>query len=157
MSDRELLNARGAAVVIHDARVLVIRRQRSGCVYAVVPGGHVEPGESPAEAAVRELAEETTLRAEIDEWLWTRDDGGRSASYYLMRDVAGTPILAGEEAERHTTGNSYELVWAAVTDLDVLNLQPLEIRTPLVELMTTLGRSAATGIQGGAHCPDGWG
>jgi len=139
VSDPELPIARGVAIVVHDGLVLVIRRQRSGRVYAVLPGGHVEPGESRAETAVRELAEETTLRAQIDEWLWTRDDGGRSASYYLMRDVAGTPILAGEEAERHTADNSYELVWAAVTDLDVLNLQPLGIRAPLGELMTTLG------------------
>lgn len=142
MSDRELPIARGVAVVIHDGLVLVVRRRRSGCVYAVLPGGHVEPGESRAETAVRELAEETTLRAEVDRLLWTRGDGGRSASYYLMRDVAGTPVLAGEEAERHTTENSYELVWAAVTDLDVFNLHPLEIRAPLVELMTTLGRTS---------------
>lgn len=142
VSDPELLIARGVAVVIHDGRVLVVRRRRAGRVYAVLPGGHVEPGEWRADTAVRELAEETTLRAKIARLLWTRDGGGRSASYYLMRDVMGTPILAGEEAERHTTDNSYELVWAQVTDLDAFNLQPLEIRAPLGELMTTLGRTS---------------
>lgn len=142
MSDPELPIARGVAVVIHDGRVLVVRRQRAGRVYAVLPGGHVESDETPADTTVRELAEETTLRAKIARLLWTRDDGGRSASYYLMRDVVGKPVLAGEEAERHTTDNSYELVWAAVADLDAFNLQPLEIRAPLGELMTTLGRTS---------------
>jgi len=95
MSNPELPVARGVAVVIDDGRVLVIRRQRSGRAYAVLPGGHVQPAEARADTAVRELAEETTLQAQTARLLWTRDDGSRSASYYLMRNVVGTPIVAG--------------------------------------------------------------
>lgn len=92
---------RAVAVVLRDDRVLVIKRHRDGVDYAVLPGGGVEPGESSAEAALRELHEETTLTAEIDRLLWTGDHGGRPASYFLMKEVTGEPVLSGRR-HRHT-------------------------------------------------------
>ncbi|WP_405058771.1 NUDIX hydrolase [Kribbella sp. NBC_01505] len=40
-------------------RILMVRHERLGVVRWEVPGGHVEPGETAAEAAARETAEET--------------------------------------------------------------------------------------------------
>ncbi|MFB6723166.1 NUDIX hydrolase [Kribbella sp. NPDC056345] len=40
-------------------RLLMVRHERLGVVRWELPGGHVEPGESAAEAAVRETVEET--------------------------------------------------------------------------------------------------
>ncbi|TDD57813.1 NUDIX hydrolase [Kribbella antibiotica] len=40
-------------------RMLMVRHERLGVVRWEVPGGHVEPGETTAEAAVRETVEET--------------------------------------------------------------------------------------------------
>lgn len=53
-----------AAVVLHDeqGRVLVVRKR--GTVRYMLPGGKIESGETPAEAAVRELREE--VGAELD-------------------------------------------------------------------------------------------
>lgn len=142
MSETVDPDPRAVAVVIRDDRVLLLARRQAGRVYAVLPGGHVWPSESRQETAIRELSEETTLRAGIEKLLWTREDGGRSASYFLMRDVVGTPTLAGEEAERHTSENFYEPVWAAVAEFDPFNLQPFDIRDLLTDLMTTLARSS---------------
>ena len=44
-------------VVIHDDRVLLIKRKERPEIR--LPKGHIEPGESRAEAARREVAEET--------------------------------------------------------------------------------------------------
>jgi GrpB-like predicted nucleotidyltransferase (UPF0157 family)/8-oxo-dGTP pyrophosphatase MutT (NUDIX family) len=126
---------RAVAVVIREARVLLIRRRRGGAAYAVLPGGHVEPSESAEEPVSRELAEETTLAARIERRLWTRTDGGRPASYFLMRDVVGTAVLGGEEAVRNSEENSYQLVWAAASEFDAVNLQPAEIRVLLTDLL----------------------
>ncbi len=53
-------------VPLHDdGTVTLLRQRRYGIAGASleVPGGHVDPGEAPADAARRELAEETGLRA----------------------------------------------------------------------------------------------
>lgn len=52
------LNA-GAAVFDDDGRILLMKRADNGTW--CVPGGYVDPNETPAEAAVRETREETGL------------------------------------------------------------------------------------------------
>ena len=55
-----MLRADGAALLQHRDDIPTI--QDPGLW--VMPGGHLEPGESPAEAAVREFAEETHYRCD---------------------------------------------------------------------------------------------
>lgn len=128
---------RAVAVVLRHDRLLVIKRHREGRDYAVLPGGGVEPGESPAEAAVRELEEETSLVATVDRLLWRGDHGGRDASYFLMKDVSGDPVLSGPEALAHSPSNSYEPLWATLDDLISLGLRPEGIRDHVAELLAS--------------------
>jgi ADP-ribose pyrophosphatase YjhB (NUDIX family) len=103
--------------------------------YAVLPGGHVEEGETAETTALRELNEETTLKARIDRLLWTGRHNGRPASYFLMTDVTGSPVLSGSEAEAHCADDSFELLWAAPDQCDDLGLHPADVRLPLTELL----------------------
>ncbi|WP_202875142.1 NUDIX hydrolase [Kribbella albertanoniae] len=147
---------RAAAVVVDGPRALVIKRylrhnSASACVmceaakwtspdcpghhYAVLPGGQVEEGETPETTAIRELNEETTLTAQIDRLLWTGHHNGRPASYYLMTEVTGTPHMSDAEAGAQTPHNISELIWAAPTEFDNLGLYPVDIRSPLTDLL----------------------
>nr|WP_067284537.1 NUDIX domain-containing protein [Streptomyces jeddahensis] len=155
-----MLIPRAVAVVVDGPRVLVIKRflrhQRpDDCVmcedshwtgpmcpghhYAVLPGGHVEEGESAEMAALRELEEETTLAARIDQLLWTGRHNGRPASYFLMTDVTGTAVLSGFEAEANGPNDSYQLLWATADEFDQLNLHPADVREPLTRLLRSQG------------------
>ncbi len=52
--------------VTRDGQVVMVRQYRHGCreVTLEIPGGIVDPGETPAQAGARELLEETGFRAE---------------------------------------------------------------------------------------------
>ncbi|APX33473.1 hypothetical protein BH708_12945 [Brachybacterium sp. P6-10-X1] len=50
------MRIRAVAVVIEQGHLLVIRRRRDGREYSVLPGGGIEPGETPQDACRRELA-----------------------------------------------------------------------------------------------------
>jgi ADP-ribose pyrophosphatase YjhB (NUDIX family) len=148
---------RAAAVVIDGGRALLIKRylrhpSAAVCVmctdagraatddcaghhYAVLPGGHVEEGETPEETALRELTEETTLRARVERLLWTGLHNDRPATYFLMADVVGEPVLSGPEAAEHCATNSFELLWAGADRFDGLGLHPASVRQPLAELL----------------------
>jgi ADP-ribose pyrophosphatase YjhB (NUDIX family) len=128
---------RAAAVVIDGDQVLLIKRRKRGRDYAVLPGGGVEEGETAAEAAMRELREETTLVARIDRLLWTGRHNDRPASYFLMAAVRGRAELSGPEAQANRPDNSFELRWATADQFVGLKLHPPDIRGPLAELLSS--------------------
>lgn len=72
--------------LVERAGTYLVLRRRDGRYLGGqwdIPGGSVEEGETPAEAAVRECMEETGLRAVV----------GSEMSHYLNRDTAGRDLI----------------------------------------------------------------
>jgi len=53
------IRIRAGVLIWREGEVLLVRHEKAGRSYWLVPGGGVDPGETMAEAAARELLEET--------------------------------------------------------------------------------------------------
>jgi 8-oxo-dGTP diphosphatase len=89
------------AIIAHDGAVLMIRRrQKEGELLWAFPGGAVEEGETPEEAAVREVAEEVGLTVVAEKVLGDRihPKTGR-AMVYTACTVEGGDLSVLDEDE----------------------------------------------------------
>ena len=63
------------AIILHSRHVLLVKARDKNNWQ--LPGGRIEPGESPVDAVVREVKEETGLRASVERLTgrYRREDG----------------------------------------------------------------------------------
>lgn len=96
---------------------LIGKRDRSGRLVWSLPKGHVEPGESPPQAAVREVAEETGIAGEVIADLGTIDywfvaSGRRihkTVHHYLLEAIGGELSATDVEVE--------EVAWVPLSEV----------------------------------------
>jgi 8-oxo-dGTP pyrophosphatase MutT (NUDIX family) len=107
MAEREL--SAGGVVVRDGACVVIVpvRRAATGRRVLALPKGHIDPGETAARAAVREVREEAgveaTLREELGAIRYFYTRGGRQIAkevrFFLLDYAAGTPDDHDHEVE----------------------------------------------------------
>ena len=104
-----------AAIVTSPRGVLIGRRNDRKPPWTFI-AGEIEPGESPADAAVREVKEEAGLRIEAADVIGRRvhPRTGRTMVYIAARPVHGTDAFVGDEDELA------EVRWASLTEADQL-------------------------------------
>jgi len=121
----------GAVVTDGQGRLLMIKRGREpGAGLWSIPGGRIEPGETDAEALVREMLEETSLTVQVGRLLGQVRRPGLSGAVIEISDYAATVIggtlRAGDDAA--------DARWVAAGDMD-----SLEITDGLIEALTDWG------------------
>jgi 8-oxo-dGTP pyrophosphatase MutT (NUDIX family) len=113
--DLDPVHVTGSGIVVGDRGVLLLKHKRLGIW--LQPGGHVDPGETPWEAARRETEEETGLAAR---WRGPLDDdgvpalahvdvheGGRGHTHLDLRYL----IDVGAAVPAPPEGESQEIGW----------------------------------------------
>jgi 8-oxo-dGTP diphosphatase len=84
------MRIRAGVVLIDDNKVALIERHRAGLHYFVFPGGGVDDGESPAQAAVREAMEELGTEVVIKQKVAEIHIGRKSRQvYFLVEQTSG--------------------------------------------------------------------
>ena len=116
--------AAGAVVIDGARRVLVIRRGRAPSAGEwTLPGGRVEPGETPEEAVLRELREETGVEGTVVEPLGVvaiertgeRGERVRFAIHEFLVAPATRALTAGDDAA--------DARWVDRTELEALGVR----------------------------------
>lgn len=120
------------AIIIDDNKLLTMFRRKiksDGTVkeYYVIPGGGLEEGETLEENVIRELKEEFNVDIEVVKFLGTEEYDDTIANYFLCKIVSGTPKLGGEELERMTSENYYEIRYIDLNDIDNYDINAKDI------------------------------
>jgi 8-oxo-dGTP pyrophosphatase MutT (NUDIX family) len=131
-ASRPDLRAASVAVCVRPGErgeVLLITRRAPGLrTHAgqwALPGGRRDPGESAEQAALRELEEETGVRATAADVLGVLDDYVTRSGYVI------TPVVVwGGSAEAELTGPAGEVTQVFEVSLDDLDVEPEFLSVP---------------------------
>ncbi|HIA91802.1 TPA: NUDIX hydrolase [Candidatus Saccharibacteria bacterium] len=101
MSKTSTLKA-AAGLVENDDNILLVQLPQWYANEAekwVLPGGMVDSGETPQQAVLREIAEETNIEVEVTEQLFIDKSSSAEMHFFKCRYVAGEIIHQADELD----------------------------------------------------------
>ncbi|MGG0290482.1 NUDIX domain-containing protein [Bacillus pacificus] len=117
---------RGAAIIVQEGKIALIKRIREDETYYVFPGGGIGEGETPEEATRREIFEELGVHIKV-EYLIAKVEY-KGTEYYFNADIVGGVFGSGkaEEFEMKDRG-IYIPLWLPIYELEKVNIKPYEV------------------------------
>lgn len=119
---------RGSVVIIENGKAALIKRIRADSVYYVFPGGGIEKGETPKEAAKREAYEELGVEVKILECIAKINFNG--TQYFILSEIINGTFGTGQGEEysgiKRDRG-TYLPIWVDIKRLSSLNVKPKEV------------------------------
>jgi mutator protein MutT len=117
-------------LIIENRKILLVKRgnEPNKGLWSI-PGGLIKLGESPEEAAIRELKEETGLNAIIEKLLGVfniiiKDNDGRIKYHYVIIDYIGK-LIGGE---LKPGDDVLDAKWFDISELKNIQISPTVIK-----------------------------
>ena len=117
---------RATLLILKKSQILLIHRFYFWKEYYVFPWWWIESGETPEQAAIRELLEETSLVPNSIQFLFQHKDEFDSRTQYVYRinDFTGIPTIGWPEKQEESENNQYILEWHDIDKIEHLLLYP---------------------------------
>ena len=136
------MRTRAGIVLIEGDKVALIERHRAGLDYFVFPGGGVDDGESPEQAAIRETMEELGIKVTIRQKLIEIQLGQNSRQIYFLVEQTGGEFGTGIGEEytdsdpNHPEEGIYIPIWMPIDELMLhQNIYPVDLAKLVVRSM----------------------
>lgn len=137
------MRIRAGIVLIEDNKIALIERYRAGLHYFTFPGGGVDEGESPQQAAVREAEEELGITVSIKQKVAEVQFGQKSRQIYFLVERTGGEFGTGTgeefaESNHHNPQRGiYIPVWRSIDELpQLINVYPADVARLVVKSKT---------------------
>jgi 8-oxo-dGTP diphosphatase len=134
------MRIRAGVVLIQEGNVALIERHRAGLDYFVFPGGGVDEGESPEQAAIREAMEELGVEVVIKQKIAEVRLGQKSKQvYFLVEQVGGEFGTGVGEEYTDSDPNSpeegiYIPIWMPIDQVPLhQNIYPVDVAKLVVK------------------------
>ncbi len=120
---------RSGIILIENNELALIERHRNGLHYFAFPGGGIDEGESPEQAAVREAEEELGVVVEIQQKAVEVFINGNTQHYFLVSRISGDfGTGTGEEfGEYNPAHGTYLPLWISIENVLSKNVLPREL------------------------------
>ena len=123
------MRQRSGIILIEENKLALIERHRAGRRYFAFPGGGVDEGETPEQAAIREAEEELGIIVAIKQKVAKVIFNGKPQYYFLAQKLSGEfGSGTGEEyGEYNPEHGTYHPVWMPLADVPNNNVLPREL------------------------------
>lgn len=118
---------RARAVILHGGKLLVVKHSPSSSYHAL-PGGHLEPGETPDICVKREILEELGVEPTLGRLLYIhifKDQGVTDTLEFFFEVMNGEDFVNLDGLKRTHSHELSEILWA--DEQNDLNLLPKSI------------------------------
>ena len=131
------MRIRSGIILIEDNRLALIERHRGGMHYFAFPGGGMDEGETPEQAATREAEEELGIQGKIKQKVSDVYFNEKVQHYFLTERISGEfGTGTGEEyGEYNPVHGTYLPLWMPLTDVKDNNVLPRELADLVVRFV----------------------
>jgi len=116
----KLKKASSVAIFNPIKKILLVRRSKTAewmPLHYCLPGGHVEKGESPIDAAEREVFEETGIELNKSEMKLIKNQiNNQYSNYFYVTEINSSKVILNKEHD--------DFIWCGFKDCENINLVP---------------------------------
>jgi 8-oxo-dGTP diphosphatase len=135
-----MMRVRAGIVLIKENKVALIERHRAGLNYFVFPGGGMDDGETPEQAAIRETMEELGIEVIIKQKVAEIQLGPKSRQVYFLVEQVGGEFGTGTGEEFTDSDPNdpdegiYVPIWMSIAELPRrTNIYPVDLSKLVVK------------------------